>query len=121
MGVCSCFSRLAKQRITIEVPIETSNDIGAHSTTWEAESEAWAIITPKSGKETIRIGQLISEVSAEMIIRYQSVLASTVEAAKRRIKHGDRYYSIIAVNNLDKDLKREGRHYQRLYAKEGLA
>jgi len=114
------FRKDAKHKITLQKHPDTPtfNRIGELIQTWEDLATVWAIIKPRSGKETFASEQLNSEVSGSMIIRYRADLKDTKETAKKRVIFDGRDYNILSVRNLDATLKLEGKDYQELLVKE---
>lgn len=120
---CKCeggFASKANNRITIQTPTTTEDNYGGRTTTWADLSTVWAIMTPKSGKEHFQSGQHQSRVDMHITIRYQSDLSDTAVSGKYRIKFGSRYLDIIAVRNVEEDMKTEGLRYQIISCVEGL-
>jgi len=113
------FSARAKHQIVVQVYSEANDGYGGITRTWSDLIIVDAIIEPKAGKEIVRGGQRDSIVSAIITIRYQDVLSNTRTAAKKRIKYNDRYYNILAVQNLSSlEEKTEGIRYQVLTCEE---
>lgn len=83
-----------RHRITIQNPVETTNDVGDVTTTWEDFATVWAEIIPLSGREYWESKQVNSEVTGKIRIRY---LAGVTP--KMRAKFGDRIFNIEAVIN----------------------
>jgi hypothetical protein len=46
-------------------------------------------------------------------------MSDTTTAAKNRVRLGERVYNILAVRNLQDDLKTEGKRFQQLMCVEG--
>lgn len=112
------FRAEAKYKIEIQAATEVLNDYGSFEKTWATESTVWAIIEPKTGRESFQFGQQESEVKGRILIRYQSALKDTKEAAKRRVLFDSRVYEILSIRNLNITLKFEGKHYQELLVSE---
>jgi len=112
--VCpNTFSTLATQQIEVQNFTKVEDQFGGFTQTWSAEFTCWGIIRPASGTEAVLHEHLQSTVNAEIIIRYKPELASTLEAAKRRIKFGTRYYKILTIKNLHTiGEPREGKNFQ---------
>ena len=118
------FSNLAKNRITIESQAITEDAIFGNPITWTNYKTVWSILYPKTGKEIFKNGQLQSRVSCVAVIRYDANLQNTKNAAKYRVTYNNRYFNILAINNVDNfDVFRkeyiEGKNYQILYLEEG--
>jgi SPP1 family predicted phage head-tail adaptor len=116
---CFNFASLAKNRIEIQSQSDTVDDVGGVSRTWTTVNTVWAILEPKSGKETLKYEQLESTISMVVTIRYISSLSNTQTGAKYRIKFGDRLFKVLAVMNLEETLKIEGKSFQKLICTEG--
>ena len=113
------FASRAKHRVTIQQPQETPDDAGGRSVEWVSAGTVWAIVEPMSGREIYASSKLQSRVDARITIRYQSELADTTTAAKRRLLYGGRVYNIAAIMNRDTDMKAEGTVFQQLLCTEG--
>lgn len=95
-------SRL-NQRIELQAPTSTPDAMGGCDTSYATVATVWAEVEPLTGRELEAAQASYSEVDLKVIMRYYSGLS-----AQYRIKHGTKYYSIVAVLNLQsgkKDLK----------------
>jgi SPP1 family predicted phage head-tail adaptor len=113
------FAAKATSRITLQSPVVAPDLYGGRSSSWLNEADLWAIVTPSSGRESFLSAQLQSRVTHTVVIRYRSSISDTQEAAKCRVKLGERYMNVQAVQNLGKDMKTEGNEFQRLLCVEG--
>lgn len=113
MGKCDNFAGLANKRITIQPRTETADNYGGQTIVWTTSNiSAWAIMEPQSGRETFAQGQDQSRVDMKITIRYQSTIKSTAVAGRYRVSFDGRIWTVLAIKNLDEDMKREGKAYQ---------
>jgi SPP1 family predicted phage head-tail adaptor len=112
------FAQQAKHRIKIQTQAETTDSYGGRSLVWNDTFTLWAIVTPVGTFENIQSKVLKSEVSHKVVIRYQADLANTAETAKYRMVLDDRQFSIIGIENIDKDMKNYGNDFQRLTVRD---
>lgn len=122
MVTCKCgdsFASKATSRITLQAPVVAPDLYGGRTSSWLNEADLWAIVTPTNGRESFQSAQLQSKVTHTVVIRYRASIASTIEAAKYRVKLGDRTMNVQGIVNLDRDMKTEGTVYQRLLCVEG--
>ena len=91
------------QIIEIQVLTTTPDGMGDDVTTWTAVTGAptRAEYIPLRGQEMIQAGTLQAKTPVKFRIRRWS----TLEAGKHRIKHDNKFYKILAVE----DYKRQGR------------
>ena len=120
-GKCESFAGQARHRITIQKKVLTADSYGGQSNTWTDVGDYWAMIKPVSGYERFRSERLESVVTHKITIRYQSVLKDTQTVGAYRIQYDGRVFSVRYVQNLDRDMKNEGRDFQLFYAEEGVA
>ena len=112
-GACDNFAGRARARITIQPRTEAADNYGGQTITWTTSNiSAWAIMEPQSGREVFAQGQEQSRVDMKVTIRYQSTINSTAIAGKYRISYDSRIFTVLAIKNLDEDMKREGKAYQ---------
>ena len=127
MSCCSdSFSSLAKNKITIETCTQTADGYGGFTQSWTTYKTVWAIIQPRSGKESVIHEQLNSRVDSQIIIRYISDLSNTLSGAAYRILFNNRYFNILSVQNFENlptfnnsTTQLEGKRFQRLICQEG--
>lgn len=73
-----------------------SDDYGQPITTWEAVGTFPASVTPLNGREFMAAQMLLSEITAEIRIRYQAGIT-----VLDRVTHGATVYNIKSVINPD--------------------
>ncbi len=113
MAGCDSFQARANKRVTIQPRTETADSYGGQTIVWTTNNiPAWAIMEPQSGREVHAQGQDQSRVDMRITIRYQSTIKSTAIAGKYRISFDSRIFTVLAIKNLDEDMKREGKAYQ---------
>lgn len=123
MATCckNSFSSQAKHRIIIQSQALTADSLGGQSISWSTAYTVWAIMIPKAVKEIFESGQLVSKSTADIVIRYQSGLANTLNGAKYRVSYDGRLWNVLGVLNLADDMKNEGKEFQKLFCVEGDA
>lgn len=75
-------------------------------------------ITPLNGGEVFQNGQLQSRASHKVLFRYKPELADTKVTSSYRLLLDGRVLSVLYINNLHLDLKREGKFYQEFTVQE---
>jgi SPP1 family predicted phage head-tail adaptor len=118
---CFSFSKKAKNRIEVYDKGLVDDGFGGQVNTWTLNSTLWAYIRPMSDREVNDSMQLQSRVTHKMVIRYKSGFKNTKDFANKKIEFDGRVFAIIAIKNLDKDLKSEGRFYQEVKVVENGA
>ena len=99
-----------RKRIVIEQRSTAQDTFGGQVTTWSVVATVWAGIRPMSGRELITAQAVQSEVTHQIIMRYQAGIA-----ARMRVRHDGRLFNILAV------LDQNERHRQlTLLCQEGL-
>lgn len=112
-STCDSFAAQANKRITIQPRTETADNYGGQTIVWTTSNiSAWAIIEPQSGREVFGQGQDQSRVDSKMTIRYQPTIKSTAAAGRYRVSFDSRIFTVLAIKNLDDDMKREGKAFQ---------
>jgi SPP1 family predicted phage head-tail adaptor len=66
----SC-SRL-RQRLTLQEEIEIPDGAGGFTRSWQDIADLWAEIIPFTGREKLFAGQLQSQISHRILLRYRS-------------------------------------------------
>lgn len=113
MAECENFSARANKRIVIQPRTESADNYGGQTIVWTTSNiSAWAIMEPQSGREVHAQGQDQSRVDMRITIRYQSTIKNTGVAGKYRISFDSRIFTVVAIKNLDEDMKREGKAFQ---------
>ena len=118
MAECFSFGQKAKDRITIQAPVETVDAVGGRSITWGTVSEVWAMITPTSGREIFAQQADQSRITHKMLIRYQAGFKDITQISDNRISFDGRLFGIKTIRNLDNDLKSNGKTYQEFLVEE---
>ena len=84
-----------KHRISIQQKIQTSDDMGGYTETWEDLYSVWAAIWPLSGKEYLASGRKEGEVTHRIRIRYRDGILPS-----HRVKYGSRIFDIrVGLNH----------------------
>ena len=81
-----------RYRIDIEEFSISKNQNGFPIKTWNTVCTIWADVVPVSGKELLNSGQIVSEVTHKIYIRYRDGINTDM-----RVRHEDKYYNIISV------------------------
>lgn len=106
---------LLRARIAIDAPVLTQSATGGAPGTWtELVSGLAAGITPLSGREKEIAAAISTDISHEILIRYEDRWADPVVMATYRIRYGARRFNIIAAITVD-----ERRHWITISASEG--
>jgi SPP1 family predicted phage head-tail adaptor len=74
---------------------------GERTTTWTTVATVWADISPLSVRDMLAAGQMQSEVSHRVKVRYSSTIAAI--DASWRVLYGSRVLVISGVRNLEED------------------
>lgn len=72
-----------KQRIRIERPVHAKGSMGGTATTWTVVAEARAEIRPVTGREVSGVNQLVGELTARCVMRYQPGIDETMRVVDR--------------------------------------
>lgn len=90
----------AKNRLIIlQSPAGTRDAIGERVTTWTNVASVWAEISPLSVRDLLAAGQMQSEVSHRVRIRYESAVAAI--NSSWRVLYGTRILVISGVRNIN--------------------
>lgn len=119
MKKCFNFGKMARHTIGIVTVTETEDDLGGRSKSSETVETVHAIVRPVTGYEKFEGERIDSRVSHKIMIRYRDDMSITETAAKKTIRLENREMNVRYVRNLHTDLKREGTHYQEIFAIEG--
>lgn len=108
------YSGKLRHRITIQIPAGVRDAVGERITTWTDVATVWARINPLSVRELLAAGELHSETSHKITIRYSS-LVSSVDASCR-VLYGTRIFVLQGPpRNID-----EANHTLEFLCSEGL-
>jgi SPP1 family predicted phage head-tail adaptor len=121
MACAKTFASMAKNKITIKSPVLTVSDMGGQSSTFNTFGTFWAILEPKSGREIFTQGSIQTRVSHTAVIRYQAAMSNPAAVSNWIVEFNNRKFTIIALMNLDKDMKTEGNDFQKLMLEENGA
>ena len=81
-----------RYRIDIEEFSINKNQNGFPIKTWNTVCAIWADVVPVSGNKLLNSGQIVSEVTHKIYIRYRDDINTDM-----RVRHEDKYYNIISV------------------------
>lgn len=110
------FIKNAIHSITVQSVSETLDAMGGYSGVWSNISTMRAVIRPVKQFERIQYGKINSEVTHEIIVRYQSIFSNPLTSVKNRIIFNNRQLEIIEAINLFEDNK-----YVKIVANEVLS
>ncbi len=86
-----------RHKIAIQKPVSTQNAYGESVVAWSTDSKPWASIMPIRGKEYFEAGRIQTDVTHRIVIRIQTLSASTAIGPACRIRYGTRYFEIKSV------------------------
>jgi SPP1 family predicted phage head-tail adaptor len=118
---CDSFSSKAKHKIVIKKPTLTTSDMGGQSTSFSDLANVWAILEPKSGREFFSQGSIQSRTTHNAMIRYRSDMKDIRLNSNYIVIYDGRNFAILSVLNFDKDMKSEGKDFQKLLLEENGA
>lgn len=101
------------RKIILQSPSGTRNAIGERVTTWTNVATVWAEISPLSVRDLLAAGQMQSEVSHRVRVRYGASIAAI--DSSWRVLYGTRVFVISGVRNINE----AGREFE-LLCHEGL-
>lgn len=84
------------QRIVIETPVVTTNELGEQTTTWIFDQEVWAKVVEVPGREFLK-GDYQAEEKAVFQIRYREMDSLS------RVTWNDRTYRVNSVTGTMRD------------------
>jgi SPP1 family predicted phage head-tail adaptor len=82
--------------ITILTPTDTVDATGATKQTWSTLINAWAMVLPISAREYVTAGQVFTEMSHKITMRYYSGVTT-----KCKLQFGTRYFDIKSVSDIE--------------------
>ena len=90
----------AKNRLIIlQSPTGSRDAIGERVTTWTNVATVWAEISPLSVRDLLAAGQVQSEVTHRVRVRYESTIAAI--DSSWRVLYGARVFVITGVRNIN--------------------
>lgn len=104
-----------RHRVKLQQRSTAQDASGGQVTTWSDVATVWADIQPLSGRELLAAQAVNSEVSHQIVIRWQPAFATPKSVAALRILYGSRIFNIAAALNED-----ERNRTLTLQATEGL-
>lgn len=104
------------RRLQLLVPYRTRDDAGGHITTWQVAGVHWAEVNARTGNETESGGLNVSKANYKIVLRSAPLGAPSRPVAGQRLREGDRTFEILAVTDLDAEMR-----YLACFAKEELA
>lgn len=108
------FINLARTRIKLEQPTDTTSVYGTPVKSWAEYGSRWAIVEPKSISELSENGQLINKVTYKITIRYDANITGAWRIDLKGVK-----LNIIGIKDLKDDMKTFGSVFQEMLAVEG--
>jgi len=82
------------RRIELQSPVETSDNMGGFTVSWNSEGIVWAAVWPVSATERIQANAPTMVISHRIRIRYRSDIKPDW-----RLKFGNRYLSVVSIVN----------------------
>jgi len=102
-------------RIRLEKTITTQDTLGAPQRNWVVVKVVWANITPITARNVVMAQRLSTEITHQIIVRYQSVFSDVRTLSDYRAIHRGRIFKIHGGINED-----EENVVVTLYASEGV-
>lgn len=87
------------RKIILQSPSGTRNAIGERVTTWTNVATVWAEISPLSVRDLLAAGQMQSEVTHRVRVRYGASIAAI--DSSWRVLYGSRALTISGVRNIN--------------------
>lgn len=81
-----------RHRLVIEAPVETPDEAGGVTRSFEAVATVWGRIEPSGGDELRLQDRLLQRLTHRIVLRAQSGLT-----AAHRLRHGARLFDIRAI------------------------
>jgi head-tail adaptor len=99
------FVKNAKHSIVVQNATEVISDMGEYSVSWINIATIRAVIRPVKQFEKMQYNKMDSEVTHEIIVRYQSIFSNPLTSVKYRILFSNRQLEIKEAINLFEDNK----------------
>lgn len=106
---------LLRSRVTLQQKSTTPDAYGQPAETWSTVATVWAYIEPLTGREPFLAKAPHTEISHQIVTRYQSLFADPLAVAALRAVYNGRNFNILACLNTD-----ERNSEIRLLCSEGL-
>ena len=87
------------RRITLQRQSNAQDSYGGPVRTWLNVATIWADIQPLTGRELESAQRMASEVSHQIVVRYQAIFADTRQVAGYRALYRSRIFNIHAALN----------------------
>ena len=87
------------RRITLQRQSTAQDSYGGPVRTWTDLGTFWAEIQPLSGRELESAQRMASEISHQIVVRYQAIFADTRQVAGYRALYRSRSFNIHAALN----------------------
>ena len=104
-----------RHRLAIQQRSTAQDSMGGQVTTWSTLAFVWGSIQPLSGHKLMTAQAVHSEVTHEVVVRWQSALANPQTVAAMRVVYNGRHFNISASINED-----ERNRSLTLFVQEGL-
>ncbi len=121
MAECFSFTAEARHKVRLEAPTQTTDAYGGQTSAYELVMEMWAILKPASGREVFAQQAQQNRVTHTAVVRYSSELRNIKNLNRHRIVYEGRYFGVNYLMNLHRDMKNEGKDYQKIYLEENGA
>jgi SPP1 family predicted phage head-tail adaptor len=86
------------QRLALEEPIDTLDDIGGVTRVWNRVDDVWAMITPVSGREDFTAERAESVLTHRVLIRWRPDVTGAM-----RLRQNARHFAIHAALDWDEN------------------
>ena len=85
-----------RHRLTLEGPMETADDMGGRSLTFESIAAVWSDLRALSAKHDFQAGRSEQRTTHRVTLRWRNDVKPGM-----RLRDGDRVFNIRAVSDLD--------------------
>mgnify|MGYP001232584270 CR=1 FL=1 len=100
-----------RHKVEIQSPVNSTDSGGGSARTWSTVSSVWGQVTPTTGTESVKQGQLQETLSLQVVIRHTDNIGTNY-----RIKYNNRFLNIKHLRNVD-----ERNRYIIMQCEEGVA
>jgi len=87
------------RRVAIQQRNAGQDAIGGQLETWVTIATVWAAIEPLTGRELLAAQSVQSEVTHQLVIRWQAIFANPKAIAAMRVVYGSRIFNITGALN----------------------
>jgi SPP1 family predicted phage head-tail adaptor len=87
-----------RHRLALQQEIQIADGAGGYVRSWQNIADLWAEINPISGRERLFAGQIQTEISHNVVIRYRAGIV-----AGMRLLYDSRIFNIRAILNVNEN------------------